>query len=1355
MTLNIVDLFRPTLPGANARRRAGGIGLAALLCLAFETMPASAQSPTALADQPVFSGASVPGNLALVLSVEYPTAISVANIGNYSDASTFLGYFDPVKCYNYVFTTAAEPGSTIAGSGSYFVPAAFGTGTYKHQCSGMWSGNFMNWATMQTIDPFRWALTGGYRSTDQAPYPQTVLEKAWASNQGQVYSSTLNAAAGVYPFASAEFPYRGTDQNSANGNLPSSLISKVTPFSTWANFNSAIFANGNTMVFSGTYNGTQANGYYNAYVGVNNNCPLPGLSATQPCVTQSATASPYVYNLENDLSGANVPNQSVVFRVWIRVSVCDTSILGTAGLEANCVKYGSYYKPEGLLQKYSNQMRFAALSYLNGSGYYQQGGVLREPMGYIGPTYPVPLSASVVANALKEWDPTTGIQVANPDTASASGSGVSQSGVIEYLNKFGEYSANVVNGGNTNLNNTSTNTDTYISGDNVSELYYAAVRYFENLGDVPQWSTPQTEPAPVTTALELDGFPAVATWTDPIAYTCSKNFILGIGDDHTHFDYNVGGNGGVTPPSPIPGRTLPAAVSADNFNKAYTWTQELQQLEGITQTPWWTYVSGNAQDDSTYFIAGLAYGAHVLDIRPDLATAQTISTYWVDVEEYGYPDNLNPYYLAAKYGGFAVPAGYSLSNTTPLTLGWWDTTGNTIQMGPNLTQQQYLPDNYFPAGNANLMVSSLTSAFASVSNAITAYTTAFSFSQTTVATSGVESFSAQYNSANWTSVITASNLVFNADGSVNTTATTTLWTTSTTLQAQLAGNGWSTARHVATWNGSAGVPFEAANLTGAQLAALASPSYSPSTTSTQYLSYLRGDTTNQVGSTASGSTQSLRARTLFLGDIVDASLTPVATPSQIFSQANDPGYPAFQTAQSNRPTMVYAAANDGMLHAFLGTSGVEQFAYVPSAVFAGPTGTPQVNGLAALGNPSFVHHYYVDATPVAYDVDFGHTGGTTGTPNWRTLLIGGLGKGGKSFYAIDVTNPASMNTEAAVAGDVKWEFTYATMGYSFGAPVVVKTAQWGWVVALTSGYDNSDGYGHLYLVNPANGALIQDIKTPSPSIGLTQASAYVKDYSDDTADSIYVGDLNGQLWRFNLTATTGQYPAPTLLATLKDAANNAQPITTAPLIEISPVTLYRYVLVGTGQLLSTTDITSSNGQTFYAIIDGTEGSFNTVATPITRSNLVAVTNATVTTGVTVPSTSSGWYLDLGSSAGIAWRVVTNPVAYNGVVAFSALLTSGTACNPGGQSEVYAINYGTATSVITNTQVGATTPLPYYSISSAVTNLKFFNNANSSSSTNGAQLEYGTSGGGEGVVPTNPTGGIGTRLLNWREIPSAE
>jgi type IV pilus assembly protein PilY1 len=1348
--------------------RAAGAGVIGLLALMVAALPGAAQTPTSLADSPVFAGSGVPGNLALVLSVEYPTAVSVANLNSYADASTYLGYFDPGKCYSYLYNSTTP-------SQSYFSPTALATGSNGHSCSGKWSGNFMNWATMQTIDPFRWALTGGYRSVDNATGPPyTILEKAWGSLQGAVV--TANGY-----WNNTSFPFRGTEQASPN-NLPESLISTVTPFSNWVNFNSAIWANGNEMVFSGsvilTNGGPQQQevGYYNAYgttVDGNGNYT----------VTSSAATSGTVYDLPSNVNTAatlaknaspQVPNATSnpkTYRVYVRVSVCDPT-LGVAYLESNCVKYGSgsstVYKPEGLLQQYANQIKYADLSYLNYDGKYQQGGVLREPMHFIGPTYPTsPLSTSVTTNANAEWSSTTGVQNGNPDAPtsgqaslpptwkdldSTASSAYSHSGVINYLNSFGQYGAS--------SGNYSSNT-IYMQNDNVSELYYAAIRYYENRGNVSQWSTAQGN-----TNTELDGFPAWTTWTDPIAYSCQQNFILGIGDDHTHFDYNTAGNGGAT--DPYITRTDPSPVSQDTFNTAATWLFDLEALEGISQNLYWQYYNGGGSY-STLLMAGLAYGAHVTDIRSDLTGTQTISTYWMDVEEYGAPEYQNPYYLATKYGGFTVPSNYSISNTTPLTQGSW-TSGTSIQMdtngnytNPSATALQ--PNNYFLAGQASTMVSSLKSAFSSISASIQAYVNSFSFAGTTVAATGAatgtESFASQYNSSGWTGVVTASTLSFNSSG---TAISTQLWSTSTTLQAQLAGTGWqapfntSTGRNIATWNGTTGVAFEATSITAAQLAALSPSSYASTTTSTQMLSYLRGDQSNEQDSTSTNSTKGLRSRTLLLGDIVDSNLTPVTTPIQVYTDANDPGYSTFKTTWANRPTMVYFGANDGMMHGFIGASGsgYEQFAYVPSALFQGPTGTPTTNGLVELGNPTYVHHAYVDATPLAFDIDLGNTnkgntGGAAGTVNWRTLLIGGLGKGGKSYYAIDITNPAGMTSESAVAGNVKWEFTEPTMGYSYGSPIVVKTAQWGWVVAFTSGYDNSDGYGHLYLVNPSTGALIQDIQTPSASTGMTQASAYVLDYTDNTADSIYVGDLNGQLWRFPLTATSGNYPAPTLLATLTDSSGNQQPITTAPLIEISPTTRYRYVMVGTGQLLATTDIINSNMQTFYAIIDGTAGGFNAVSSPITRSNLTQVSS--VLQGVTVSATSKGWYFDLGidSTSGVAWRVVTNPAAYDGIVAFSALLTQGTdPCSPSGTSEVYAVNYANATSVI-QSSLGSSTTVANVQVSGEVTSERFFINA----TTGSADFIVGTSTGAIPSIPLNYGSVSSTRLLNWREIPTAE
>jgi type IV pilus assembly protein PilY1 len=1290
------------------------VAVALTLLLGFVCMaPSRGAATTNLADKPIAAGADVPGNLALALSVEFPTAISIANLGDYADATQYLGYFDPLKCYDYRFN-AGSPAS------SFFKPNGTANGSNNHSCSNQWSGNFMNWASMQTIDPFRWALTGGYRSVDTATH--TILEKAWGSSQGS---------------ASANFPYRGTSQGGGN-RLNSGLINSVTPLGAWGSFDLGIWGNGNAMVISGD-----------------------GSSYT----TQANSAQ--------DLSNISTADTSAgaaagAYRVYIRVRVCDAA----AGLEPNCVQYGSNYKPEGLLQQYANKIRFSAFGYLNQGGDVREGGAMRAPMGFIGPNVPNPLSTTFTANPKPEWDSTFGIMSVNPDTVSASGSaGVTQSGVMNYLNKFGEYGA--ANG-----------TQVYKTYDNVSELYYAAVRYFENLGNVQEW-TNNTTPA------ILDGFPALTNWptattgTNPgasILYSCQKNFILGIGDDHTWYDYDVGGSTYAGPG----GRAMPAAVTADTFNQASVWTTQLQNIEGITPTPVWPPLSG-----ATYFIAGLAYGVHVNDIRPDLPNAQTISTYWMDVAEGQRLENLNPYYLATKYGGFNAgtipqgPPGFTnpgppvtinppaYDMTTAITQAQYDSTGATVLMAGGNTPP--LPDNYYNAGNARAMVAGLKSAFTSITSSITQLSTSFSFSAPNVS-SGTLSFGASFDSKGWSGTVAGNTLTFDASGNPTPSP---LWCTSictpaaptmNTLQTQLAGTGWQTGRRVATWNGSSGVAFEFTSLTPAQQAALL-PSYATTTSGattdeTNYLSYLRGDQTNEVASLASGSTHLYRNRKVLLGDIVDAGLTPVASPQQTFSEANNPGYPAFQTLYTTttpRTTMVYAGANDGMLHGFNGTTGTEQFAYVPSALFLGPNGTPQVDGLAQIGNPNYVHHNYVNATPAAFDIDFNHIGPPPYVgSDWHTVLIGGLGKGGMSFYALDITDPVNqMTTESAAAGKVLWEFTDSTMGYSYGVPVVVKTVKYGWVAILTSGYNNADGYGYLYIVNPKTGVLLEPpIKTPSLSNGLTQASAFVKDFSDETTDSVYVGDLNGQVWRFDLTGTPSSYPQPVLLATVKDAFGVAQPISTAPLIEIHPVTRKRYVLFGTGVLLAVTDLPNSQQQSFYAIIDGTASGFNTVSTPITRGNLTGITNAQLNTvgtnGSIIANTllagTLGWYTDLGTDPGppiIGWRVILNPQAFNGIVTFATSLTTATdPCSPQGSSRVYAIDYATVDSVLQPTVVG--NPVPSFDLYTvAAINLRF-------AGANGApEIVVGFTNGLPEKVAANLTSSLAIRILNWREIPTVE
>ncbi|WP_431263819.1 pilus assembly protein [Roseateles chitinivorans] len=345
---------------------------------ALAAVPAFAVTP--LADQPVFSAVTVPGNLALALSVEFPTAVGNAHIdATYNPVSTYLGYFDPKKCYDY--RLAAAPGAK-AITVDHFAPVAKAV---DHVCSGKWSGNFLNWATTQTIDPFRWALTGGYRTLDTDFV--TVLQKAYASGQGgtgnfpdrNITSSTVIAGA---------TPLVDIDKN------------KTVP---WTSLKIRIQGLGRQMRFSGSGN---------------NNSGNP--SAFNPASTSWAMGTSFVLN--------------------VNAKVCD-STLGIEYLEANCKQYGTNYKPEGLIQQYANQIRFSAFGYLNDGDLNRDGGVLRASQKFVGPREPIPGGTDKV-NDVAEWSSVTGVMYPNasPDdvknTATAFGT-IENSGVMNYLNKFG------------------------------------------------------------------------------------------------------------------------------------------------------------------------------------------------------------------------------------------------------------------------------------------------------------------------------------------------------------------------------------------------------------------------------------------------------------------------------------------------------------------------------------------------------------------------------------------------------------------------------------------------------------------------------------------------------------------------------------------------------------------------------------------------------------------------------------------------------------------------------------------------------------------------------------------------------
>jgi type IV pilus assembly protein PilY1 len=473
-------------------------------------------------------------------------------------------------------------------------------------------------------------------------------------------------------------------------------------------------------------------------------------------------------------------------------------------------------------------------------------------------------------------------------------------------------------------------------------------------------------------------------------------------------------------------------------------------------------------------------------------------------------------------------------------------------------------------------------------------------------------------------------------------------------------------------------------LSAAQQALLNTPSQ---TDGDAVLAYLRGDRSGEFAGT-------YRSRAKVLGDMINSEPVLVREPSTNYA---DTGYTAFKSSKSSRTRMLFQGANDGMLHAFDAGTGAEAWAYVPNLVMG------NLNRLSR--RPGFAHTYFVDGTPVAGDVDFSNVRGASGGPDWRTVLVGGLGKGGRGYYALDVTDTAAAN-EVAVKNKVLWEFPNSinsggdrtdatrTMGYSYGKPILVKTRAAGWVTLVTSGYNNGndtggDGLGHLFVVNPKTGDLIKDIPTTgcstTPTLnpcGLAHISAYVGNTDiDNLAEYVYGGDLYGNVWRFDLTGSNISSWDVEKVTTLKDAAGTAQPITSVP--ELALVESKRMVFVGTGLYLGATDVPGAPGasasstqtQTMYGLWDRLT---TTLPTPL-RANLQEQTLTTSGTKRTSSnnavdySLKKGWYMDLPTTGD---RIVTDASIALGMLVFTSNIPSAVVCEPGGRSWEYFVSVKT-------------------------------------------------------------------------------
>jgi type IV pilus assembly protein PilY1 len=1184
---------------------------------------------------------AVPGNLIFTPSVEWPTIDSVANIADtYVVANTYVGYFDSSKCYKYNYNSGDE-------TQRYFYPVG---GTATHGCTGSskeWSGNFLNWAATQTIDPFRKALTGGYRSTDTSTL--TLLEKARSDDHT---GDTI-------------FPDR---------NLASSAIFTVSapvPGSTWGSFKTRLRTYGNKMRFSDTGD-------------------LGGAVTVYDPGTHTLAAG----------------NAGTVYEVSLRVKVCDSS--GSAGgVEANCVQHGSVWKPEGLIQKYSDKIRFSVFGYLNDDSQTRDGAALRAKQKFVGPTRFNAATLLWESNPNKEWSASDGIFVTNPDTADAAATtgtspAISNSGVINYLNKFGQLAGAPKN---------------HKSYDPVSEMYYAAIRYIRNLGNVAEYTTLSGTAA--TAYTQADGFPVITSWDDPLQFSCQNNAILGIGDVNTWNDQNLkGALSRANEPA------MPSSVSSDTVD-VNTWLAKVGTLEGITipTNPQYT-----GRNNSAYMV-GLAYYAHTQDLRSDatMTGKQTVSTHWVDVRENRVlrDKNTNQYWLAAKYGGFAVPEDYdSTTNTTALADDLWTKSGDLLGTN-NVGGTDKRPSNFYVASEADQMVESLNRAFAKIASETVGSASSLAANSTRLDANS-RTYQASFSST-WSGDLRAFSV---GTGGV----LSPLWTASTT-SSLAAGNWASRSIYFHKMPGDVLLPFNWANLSSTQQTAMVN---------TDVVDYIRGNTAKEEAE--SGGIYRTRTRSL-LGDIVNSTPVYVGKPNPViyngsmtFSGASS--YQGWAYSKATRQGIIWVGANDGMLHAFNADTGQEVYAFIPKTVIA--------NNLASYATPGYVHKYFVDGEIAVADVY------DTGTSSWRTILVGSLGRGGPGVFALDVTTP----TAAGIT--LLWDkdgTDISGLGKNIGKPVIAQTANGVWQVLIGNGPGSSGGTARLIAINVISGTTTTITTGGSASNGLSAVLA--RDTNGDRfADTVYAGDLTGRMVKISNLSTT---PTSTVIFTAVDPLTVAQPITAAPLVGKDPATAITWVFFGTGKYFADTDPASTQTQTWYGIQDT-----GVVPTRLTLKARSVLTQG-VASGVTVRTISAaiandmagklGWYLDLPTSR--ERMIVANQFNDEALIGTSRIPDATNICKPSGKSFIMAINPFT----------GARLPKVYFDLNGDglygdPDRLTVAGTPTDPSgygfddATNGAVFMAGTSGSdlllpnldNADIPPINVNGSsVNSRRLSWREI----
>ena len=388
--------------------------------------------------------------------------------------------------------------------------------------------------------------------------------------------------------------------------------------------------------------------------------------------------------------------------------------------------------------------------------------------------------------------------------------------------------------------------------------------------------------------------------------------------------------------------------------------------------------------------------------------------------------------------------------------------------------------------------------------------------------------------------------------------------------------------------------------------------------------------------------------------------------------------------------VIFAGANDGMLHAFNDSNGEELWGFIPPDL---------LNKLQALH--ADVLEFFVDGSPKCYI-----SRNSDGTIQ-RVILIFGLRRGGNHYYALDVTNPSTPQFLWEIDPDAAGS-PYAQMGQSWSIPNMGQvacltgaphcTGGKRWVAFIGGGFDtdhdndiapSSDDLGTaVYVVDIFDGSLVMSF-TPPTYPGMTHAipSDIIKvdlNY-DGKIERLYVGDLGGQMWRFNVGDPDPDNWSASILFTAAAGTKIFYPPDVTLEWDSTSRRGYEMVFFGTGDREHPKETTVVNR--FYGTKD------KSGATTLTESNLYDVTTDELQeTGTTQDrknqilanlNLADGWFIQLDSGE----KCLSAAVVFNQAVNFTTYTPppdggGSDPCYVGeGLGKVYKVNYLTACAVL--------------------------------------------------------------------------